>query len=486
MANESPAAAIDRLLREGRPMDALAVAEPLAAKNPRMLQAWLGVARAKLALGWIAEADEALERLDAFAAADPQVAFLRGIVHQRLGRIDQAADRLRMVATGRSLHAVEASVALGELFWFAHRHDDLRVWLASAGPAWAHDPRAELLRARVLSRIDPAGAIDALKALCVPSNAPQVRRAAGFEAVGLLDRQGRYREAFDLAMAMHADTTAPFDLDGLELELQRQVQSIAGGARFPASRVEPVEGTCLVAGLPRSGTTLLEQMLDRHPAVSGIGEYDGVDRIGFDLQSTGQWPRGLGMLRAEVVRPIRDRYVHGARRLARADARWTFDKTLRAWRWMPALACALPGARFIHMQRDPRDMAISILLSYFHPFNDGWTASLESIRRITMLERALLPAALSAGGFAHESIVYERLVADPAGHAARCLRLLGLPDDGAVLAPHENRRAVFTLSHEQVRRPINAGSIGRWRNYAFAFDGSWDALAAAHERAVAG
>jgi hypothetical protein len=105
---------------------------------------------------------------------------------------------------------------------------------------------------------------------------------------------------------------------------------------------------------------------------------------------------------------------------------------------------------------------------------------------VVALERALLPAALSAGGFAHESIVYERLVADPAGHAARCLRLLGLPDDGAVLAPHENRRAVFTLSHEQVRRPINAGSIGRWRNYAFAFDGSWDALAAAHERAVAG
>ena len=54
------------------------------------------------------------------------------------------------------------------------------------------------------------------------------------------------------------------------------MQSIAGGARFPASRVEPVEGTCLVAGLPRSGTTLLEQMLDRHPAVGGIGEFEGV------------------------------------------------------------------------------------------------------------------------------------------------------------------------------------------------------------------
>ncbi len=486
MAQETPVAAIERLLREGRALDALMVAESLAAKNPRMLQAWLGIARARMDLGWIAEADEALERLDAFAAADPQVALLRGIVHQRLGRIDQAADRLRAVATGRSLQAIEASVALGELYWFAHQHDALKSWLASAGPAWAHDPRAALLRARLLGRSDPAAAVDALRALCNPVNAPVVRRAAGFEAVGLLDRQGRYREAYDLALAMHADTTAPFDLDGLLLETGRVAQAVARGDRFPPSRVEPVEGICLVAGLPRSGTTLLEQMLDRHPLISGIGEYDGVDRLGFDLQSTGQWPRGLGMLRAEAVRPIRDRYVHGARRLARPGAPWCFDKTLRGWRWMPALACALPGARFIHLQRDPRDMAISILLSYFHPINDGWTASLESIRRVVEVERALLPAALEAGGFAHESIVYERLVADPAGHAARCLRLLGLEADAAVLAPQENRRAVFTLSHEQVRRPINTSSIGRWKNYAFAFDGSWEALSAAHERAVKG
>ena len=80
----------------------------------------------------------------------------------------------------------------------------------------------------------------------------------------------------------------------------------------------------------------------------------------------------------------------------------------------------------------------------------------------------------------------ETVLRDPAAHAGRCLRLLGLEVDAAVLAPQQNRRAVFTLSHEQVRRPINTSSIGRWKNYAFAFDGSWDALAAAHERAITG
>jgi hypothetical protein len=57
--------------------------------------------------------------------------------------------------------------------------------------------------------------------------------------------------------------------------------------------------------------------------------------------------------------------------------------------------------------------------------------------------------------------------------------------DERVLAPESNARAVFTLSHEQVRRPINPASIGRWKNYAFALDASWDALAAAHDARIA-
>ena len=141
----------------------------------------------------------------------------------------------------------------------------------------------------------------------------------------------------------------------------------------------------------------------------------------------------------------------------------------------------LPGTVCLHMARDPRDAAISTFLSYFHPVNDGWTASLASLRRVAEAERAILPRALELLDLPHEALVYEDFVADPAAHAARCLARMGLATDPRVLAPERNERAVFTLSHEQVRRPINASSIGRWRNYAFAFDGSWDALAAAHD-----
>ena len=144
----------------------------------------------------------------------------------------------------------------------------------------------------------------------------------------------------------------------------------------------------------------------------------------------------------------------------------------------------MPGTVCLHVSRDPRDAAISTFLSYFHPVNDGWTANLASLRAVAEAERALLPRALDVLALPHEHIVYEQLVADPEGHAERSLARMGLAMDALVLAPESNARAVFTLSHEQVRRPINNASIGRWRNYAFAFDGSWDALAAAHEERI--
>jgi hypothetical protein len=85
-------------------------------------------------------------------------------------------------------------------------------------------------------------------------------------------------------------------------------------------------------------------------------------------------------------------------------------------------------------------------------------------------------------GLSHEEIRYESLVESPREHMERVLSRLGLPMDEVTLTPEANQRTVLTLSHEQVRRSINRSSIGRWQNYAWAFDGSWDELERSHER----
>jgi hypothetical protein len=250
------------------------------------------------------------------------------------------------------------------------------------------------------------------------------------------------------------------------------------------ARAPRVDGCAFVVAMPRSGTTLLEQMLDRHPAIGGIGEFDGLDALCRALDPHSADARFPENVPADVLNEAQRRYLEGARQIRKEGARWTFDKTLRTWRCLPQLAATMPGAVCINVERDPRDMATSIFLSFFNPVAYAWTQGFESIRRMIEVERELVPVALTSLGLSHESIVYENLVEDPRAHAERCLSRMGLEMDERVLAPEGNTRGAFTLSHAQVRQPINRSSIGRWRNYEWAFDASWEPLVAAHERRI--
>ncbi len=458
---------------------------PIAGQTLRGTPASLAHVQALFHQGKIGDADEAIDALGSSAMRDPQCALLRGLVDQRLGRADRAIAALTPVAQSKSPYALEATVALAETLYFAH-HREALADLVDRSALLAVDSRGALMRARIESWADAAAAAEALTKIsrgAGPGGGVVLKRVAGFEAVQLLDRLGRYREAFDFATELHRETTPPYDLEGLVGGIRRQVELLARSGGWGTPKQDPVDGVVLVVGLPRSGTTLLEQMLDGHPEISGIGEYDGVERLAEGVASLGVPLGAHGQLPREALRELRDRYVAGARRLARVGARWTFDKTLCVWRVLPEVCAVLPGAKMVHIARDPRDNAISAFLSFFNPMHYGWMSSLGSIRSVIEAERLLLPDALARLGVDHEAIVYERLVADPANHAMKVLALLGLDAHDAVLAPERNSRTVFTLSHEQVTKPINSGSIGRWRNYEWAFDSKWDALAERHETA---
>ncbi len=477
---ETPAAQIERLLAAQSFGQVIHLCDALLKVSARNRIALVGRARAHLGLGRTCDADTDLERALRIDPHHDQATLLQAMVDQRLGRIDAAIARLTPLAASTSPYSVEASVTLAETLYFSHRRDEFAA-LVHRGGAWLRDARGPFFLARVRAADDPDAAIDLLLPLARDSQHVVLRRVAGFDAVQLLDKVGRYREAFELAVELHAATTPPFDLEGLLGSIAAQRALLKSGARTIAPRAEPVEGIALVVGLPRSGTTLLEQMLDSHPQICGIGEYDGVEIIAQGIASTGRTLRDLAHTPRDVAATLQRGYTDHAARLRRPGASWTFDKTLKAWQFLPELAVVMPGTVFFHVARDPRDMAISMLLSFFHPISNGWTASLDSLRRVIEAERSILPQALNAFGFSHECLVYEDLVASPATHAQRCLDRLGLPMHEAVVQPHRNTRAVFTLSHQQVRQPINRSSIGRWRNYEWAFDHSWDVLVSAHE-----
>lgn len=467
---------IQALLSAQRHVEASEAARRWIARTPRAVEPHLLLVRALLPGGRLAEAHEAALQGLRMAPKEPRLELLAGIIEHRLGRSDAAISRLERLLAGSPPNEIEASLALSEALHRAGRREAFERFAAQGG-RWTEDPRAAVFLARVVAKRDPDEAISMLKACFEAADDPLLRRVAGFEATKHLDAAGRYREAYGLAMRVHEATTPRFDVTELEREIVEQRRRLAAGrGSFPA-RAKPELGVAIVVALPRSGTTLLEQMLDRHPGVEGIGEFEGVFELGESLTAAGHWPSrmlGLGTIEAGE---LANRYRQGARSRCRTRATWSFDKTLLAWRWLPAIAAVLPGARLIRIVRDPRDAAISMFLSNFHPRTWGATASLESLRRLVELERTIVPEALDTLGLASVSISYETLVAEPRREIARCLDLLGLPFDEAVLSPERNERTVLTLSHEQVRRPINASSIGRWRNYEFAFDERWSAFA---------
>ena len=480
MTIESPQAKFDALMATHQYAAASRLAQGLKEKQPRNGQWWYLSARAAFAVGHLGVAHDEIERAATLRPNEPPILLQQAIIDHRIGRTARALERLERVLREPGLVGREANITYADILSRANRQTELDAHL-SRGGEWINDARSQIFVGRRLSSTDPPAAVALLTQL-LRSDAPShARRIAGFEAVKLLDSLKRYREAFDLAGETHSRTNTRYDIGALERQVEEQLQLLERPSWLGTRRAAPVSGVALVAALPRSGTTLIEQMFDRHPQISGIGEYQGVRVIGEGALMSGYWPGEIARAPQAQLQAWQDDYLKGARFLTREGSSWSFDKTLKVWRWVPLLSVVLPGAVYIAIDRDPRDNAISMFLGNFHPQSMGWTGSMDSLRRAITAHRTILPEALSRLELPHEAMIYEDFIADPRAHAQRCFARLGLPMDDATLSPEQNTRMVLTLSHEQVRKPINRGSIGRWRNYEFAFDESWSALARTHD-----
>jgi hypothetical protein len=370
-----------------------------------------------------------------------------------------------------------AHTVLGEVLHRAGRIDELIDFLDLADDFLA-DPRGRLLRAKAARRAgDLVQAEALLAALLAADLAPPLHRIAAFELAAVQDAQGRHAESWQTAAHEHRRSTRPHLTDQL-------VEALRVTARAPAAELAAlpkasrrVPRTALVLGLPRSGTTLLEQMLDRHPQVQGVGELhappqmaDAIARLG------GGWPIGASRVPPAALDRLQQQYLHETRgRRGLAPEVWTLDKTVFPMLQPLFIAGVLPGAKVLHLTRDARDNATSLFTSNLDP-SWGWTGSLAGLHRVIAAERECMPSILEKLRLDVLALRFEDLVNEPETTLRRVLDHLSLPWEPACLSPHENPRMVFTLSHEQVRRPINRDGIGRWLKHREAFGPEWDAL----------
>jgi tetratricopeptide (TPR) repeat protein len=222
---------------------------------------------------------------------------------------------------------------------------------------------------------------------------------------------------------------------------------------------DPDETPVLVLGMPRSGTTLVEQILSSHPQVAGGGELRVWTAAGARWRDD-----SYRSLAAGNIHRLTDEYLNTLRRIGPSALRVT-DKNPFNFFWLGLIRAVFPRARIIHCRRDPVDTCLSLHTTHFSgPM--PLASDLEDLVVFYHVYRSLMAHWRSLfEGDRFVEVHYETLIADPEAETRRLIAACGLPWNDACLRPEQNTRAVVTASLWQARQPINAGSIERWRRY---------------------
>lgn len=231
---------------------------------------------------------------------------------------------------------------------------------------------------------------------------------------------------------------------------------------------DPSPRPIFILGMPRSGTTLVEQIIASHPMVHGAGELMSLNETVLFVTGPGgealPYPDFARYLDAAALRALGARYLDLLRQKAPAGERVT-DKMPSNYYFLGLIHLVLPNARIIHTIRDPVDTCISCFSKLFtaeqnHTYDLGELGRYyRRYEKLMMHWRRVLPE----GAFL--DVHYEEVVGDLEAEARRIIAYCGLPWDDSCLAFHKTDRPVRTASATQVRQPIYKTAVGRWRDY---------------------
>src|SRR5271155_975843 len=303
-----------------------------------------------------------------------------------------------------------------------------------------------------------------------PERPTSDRISAGFTLGRLLDNADRCDEAFPcfakanaLRRQLRAEAGERFDPGASRREVDQLIATCTP-ALFSAVEAwgNHAEEPVFIVGMPRSGTTLVEQIAASHSQVFGAGERKDIDRIFRELFARNLDTR-VAQWDAAFARGLADRHIAQLKALGGGAVRG-IDKMVDNLFALWLITALFPSARVILCQRDPRDICLSC---YFHCFAEGHLYSYDLVecgQRALDVERLsthwlrVLPIEMLV-------IDYEELVEDLEGESRRLIEFLGLDWEPACLDFHRTARPVFTSSRWQVRQPLFKRSVGRWRCY---------------------
>ena len=218
-----------------------------------------------------------------------------------------------------------------------------------------------------------------------------------------------------------------------------------------------------IVGMPRSGTTLVEQILASHPDVFGAGELYDLQLVAKAL-GRGGFPESLYGLESEELSKAGEVYLARIRRYS-AQAKRITDKMPQNFQYLGLIRRILPHAKVIHIMRNPLDTCLSIYKNFFTGHH-GYAYDLEELGGYHLLYQELMEhwRSVLPRGWMYE-VRYEDIVTNQEEETRRLLEYCGLEWDDACLAFHRKERRVATASAAQVRQPIYKSSVGLWEKY---------------------
>ncbi len=224
-----------------------------------------------------------------------------------------------------------------------------------------------------------------------------------------------------------------------------------------------------IVGLPRAGSTLIEQMLASHPLVEGTMELPQLPKLARELagprqEEEGTFLKRLAALSHDELRALGERYLAETRVMRKTDAPFFLDKMPNNCMYVGLIHLILPNAVIIDARRHPLGCCFSCFKQHFAR-GQWFTYGLDDLGRyyrdyVELMAHfdEVLPGRVGR-------VLYEELIADPEKEVRRLLERCGLPFDAACLRFYENDRAVRTASSEQVRQPIFRDAVEHWRHY---------------------
>jgi tetratricopeptide (TPR) repeat protein len=281
---------------------------------------------------------------------------------------------------------------------------------------------------------------------------------------------GRFDEAFANLVEANRGVRSRIEYDELltrqyydRLERCFDAEMMAAKSGYGCESELPI----FIVGFPRSGTTLVEQILSAHPKVHGAGELLIMAELAGAAKSGSgpTFPESVASLEARQLRRLGESYVDRLRAMAPSAARVT-DKLPANFQLLGFIRMVLPKARIIHVKRDPLDTCVSCFSLKFLGDNLSFVYDLGELGRHYRMYQDLMDhwrRVLPAGSMLE--VQYENVIEDLEAQARRIVEYCGLGWDERCLSFHEAERTVRTASTVQVRQPIYRSSVQRWRRY---------------------